>query len=248
MTRRGFVLYEGPSAIQPSTDIVVILTTSSRNIKTGNIPQVWYLVKDQPPHVASREHSDTAICGGCPHRRSAGGSCYVVLHRGPLSVWNAYKRGRYGTGDEAWRWLDYRRPRVVRVGAYGDPMSAPLVLAQLDRAAEPHDTKLLGYTHQWKRPNAAAYQRWLMASVDSPADALRARSKGWRTFRTRLDGEALQPGETVCDAEANDATCRECRACDGTSSSRPSPVITAHGSAFLVNRYAAWRARRGGAA
>ncbi len=243
MSRPGFVLYEGPSAIQPSVDIVVILTTKSSNTKTGNIPQVWYLLKDTPPHVASREGLDTAICGGCPHRRSAGGSCYVVLHRGPLSVWNTYKRGRYGTGAEAMAWLDYHRPRVIRVGAYGDPMSAPLLLSKLDQAAEPHGTKLLGYTHQWKRPNAAGYQRWLMASVDSPADALRARSKGWRTFRTRLEDELLQDGETVCDAEANAATCRECRACDGTSSSRPSPVITAHGPAFVVNRYKAWRAR-----
>lgn len=245
MSRPGFVLYEGPSAIQKGVDIVVILTTKSTNTKTGNIPQVWYLVKDTPPHVASRQGLDTAICGGCPHRRCAGGSCYVVLHRGPLSVWSAYQRGRYGTGAEALAWLDYHRPRVIRVGAYGDPLSAPLVLSKLDEMTTPHGTKLLGYTHQWKRPNAAGYQQWLMASVDSPADALRARSKGWRTFRTRLADELLQDGETVCDAEANDATCRECRACDGTSSSRPSPVITAHGPAFVVNNYSAWR---GGAA
>jgi hypothetical protein len=246
MTPRGFVLYDGPSAINGER-VVVIMTTSTANQKTGPMPQVWYLVADAPPHVARREGLDVAICGGCPHRK---GSCYVVLHRGPLAVYRAWKAGKYGTREEGLRWLDYMRPRFVRVGAYGDPLSAPSVVPEIAYAIEPHGGTVLGYTHRWQHPAAVRFQFWLMASADTPADGLRARSKGWRTYRVRTEGEPLQRGEKVCAHEENRTACNACGECDGDRSPGGAPraasiVATVHGLKHIQKKFNAWR---GGAA
>ena len=242
MNRRGFVLYDGPSAINGER-VVVIMTTTTANQKTGPMPQVWYLVGDAPPHAARREGLDVAICGGCPHRK---GSCYVVLHQAPLAVYRAWLAGIYGTREEAIRWLEYMRPRFVRVGAYGDPMAAPHLLPLLGDKVESHGGRLLGYSHRWKHPTAAQFQPWLMASVDTPADALRARSKGWRTFRVRTEGETLQPGEKVCAHEENRTACNACGECDGDRSPGGAPrvasiVATVHGLQHVVRKFQAWR-------
>ena len=50
----GFILYEGPSMLEPSKDIVVIATLTSANDKTGNMIQTWILVKDEEPHHATK--------------------------------------------------------------------------------------------------------------------------------------------------------------------------------------------------
>ena len=247
MSRRGFVLFDGPSAINGER-VVVIMTTTTTNQKTGPMPQVWYLVADAPPHAARREGLDVAICGGCPHRK---GSCYVVLHRAPLSVYRAWVAGKYGTREEGIRWLHYRRPRLVRVGAYGDPMAAPELLPVLASVVEPNGGKLLGYTHRWRHPSALTYRLWLMASVDTPADGLRARSAGWRTFRVRMEGEPLQQGEQACAYERDRTACNACGECDGAhvrappSKRHPSIVATVHGLHYVVRKFEAWR---GGAA
>ena len=251
MTPRGFVLYDGPSAINGDR-VVGIMTTSTANQKTGPMPQVWYLVADAPPHVARREGLDVAICGGCPHRN---GSCYVVLHRGPLAVYRAWKAGKYGTREEGIRWLDYMRPRFVRLGAYGDPMACPELMPELADQVGLHGGKLLGYTHRWQHPTAAQYQPWLMASVDTPADGLRARSKDWRTYRVRMEGELRYPDEMVCAYEQNRTACNACGECDGARAAilsapagllAPSIVSTVHGLKHIQKKFNAWRA--GGAA
>ncbi len=87
---KGYVLYEGPSAIN-GDPIVAILTLNSTNKKTGNMAQLWILHKDIPPHIAQKTGDDNAICGDCPIKKE----CYVLTFQGPLSVWNAYKRGTY---------------------------------------------------------------------------------------------------------------------------------------------------------
>ena len=239
--RRGFVLYDGPSASNGAR-IVVIMTTQTSNQKTGPMPQVWYLVADKEPHTAHKDRDDVAICGGCKHALED--SCYVVLHRAPLSVYRSWIAGKYGTLEEGIRWLDYMRPRLVRVGAYGDPMAAPHLLPLLGDKVESHGGRLLGYSHRWKHPTAATYRRWLMASVDTPADGLRARSKGWRTFRVRTEGEPLAWDEVLCAHEENRTACNACGECDGEST-RPSIVATVHGLRHIVRKCEAWR---GGAA
>ena len=90
MKEKGYVLYKGPSRID-GEEIVVILTLQSTNIKTGNMAQLWIMREDTPPHIAKKQGKDISVCGDCPIKDN----CYVVLFQGPLSVWNAYKRGTY---------------------------------------------------------------------------------------------------------------------------------------------------------
>ena len=84
-----------------------------------------------------------------------------------------------------------------------------------------------------------------MASADTPAEGLRARSKGWRTFRVRLDGEPLDWSEVLCAYENNRTACNACGQCDGSRDGK-SVVATVHGLQHLVKRFQSWRARRDG--
>ncbi len=105
MTRRpshpgiGLVVYHGPSLLN-GEHIVAILTTHSNNRKIGDLPQLWILHASMPPADAARSGRDASVCGDCPLRgdgKHRGG--YVDLVRGPRSVWDAWKRGRY---RDAW--------------------------------------------------------------------------------------------------------------------------------------------------
>ena len=90
MKTKGYVVYEGPSAIN-GDPIVAILTLKSNNVKTGNMAQLWIMARDIAPHIAKKEGNDDAVCGDCPIKKE----CYVLTFQGPLSVWNAYQRGTY---------------------------------------------------------------------------------------------------------------------------------------------------------
>ena len=245
MSINGFVLYEGPSTLG-GDGIVAILTLRSSNTKTGSIPQLWILRADTEPHTAHRLGLDSAVCGGCRHARD--GSCYVVLHRGPLSVYRTWKRGRYpdaGPGMvRVWQWLRLHQPRAIRLGAYGDPVAIPFAsMLPLFAAARVNGATLIGYTHQWRSLKAYPWKGHLMASVDTPKERGLAARRGWRTFRTKPPGEAVDASEVVCPATTRGMTCNACRACDGLASpGRSSVVIDAHGAPYKVKRYSAGRA------
>jgi len=204
-------LYQGPSLFD-GRDIVVIATTSSRNAKTANMVQTWILLRDVRPDHAVKRGLDGTICGTCPYRSGQG--CYVLVWNAPLSVWNAFHRGSYQdiSGD-----LD-AIARVgagmkVRLGAYGDPVAAPIDIweALVSRSAG-HT----GYTHAW-RVAPKGFRAMLMASADTPHESARAQLTGWRTFRTSADG-VRERGEMTCPASAeagHRTSCSECRACDG---------------------------------
>lgn len=93
-------------------------------------------------------------------------------------------------------------------------------------------------------PEFAAFA---MASVDSAAERLEAKSLGWRTFRVRDLGEPIEPKEGVCPASVeagHRTTCDLCRACGGHSAkAKIDMVIMAHGGtgkerAFTTNQTA----------
>lgn len=228
---RGMILYCGPSMLDGSP-IVAIVTgltgRASRNTKTGAMLQTWILRDDVSPTDAIRSGDDVSVCGDCRHRPANGGSCYVQVGRAPLVVWRAFKRGIYPEASGADDIRAAGAGRVVRVGSYGDPAAVP---ADVWRALIAESESHTGYTHQWAaRPDLASM---LMASADSALEALQARAMGYRTFRVRLAGEAVEPREFVCPA-SNEAgartTCSACRACGGTrSKARAHPVIIAHG-------------------
>lgn len=212
--------------------ILLVLTPKSKNGKIGDLAQAWILRDRMNPYRALQTGKDASVCGDCPRRHHLGGDCYVSMKRGPHNIYMAVKEGRAHK-------LDLANPpkrligRGLRLGAYGDPAAVPDYVweAVLTALRTPF---WVGYTHQWARPEAQVFRGLLMASVDSPQDAVRARKMGWRTFRVRGTEDPIDRAvEMVCPAsvERNKLTdCAHCRACDGQASpKRPNVTIVAHG-------------------
>lgn len=231
----GVILYQGPSLIDGAPIVVIAnrIVSDSDNVKTGAMVQTFILRQDMRPLDAARLGYDYSICGHCPHRPSNAGSCYVNIGRSVESVYGAFMRGRYAVPH-----VDYDvallpelfADSVFRLGSYGDPAAAPYRIWA-------HATALVrarnGYTHQWRE--FPAFAALCMASVDSEAQAVEARSSGWRTFRVRAASAPIMTGaEVVCPASeeaGKRTTCSDCRACGGTSAkARASIVIVAHGT------------------
>ena len=230
----GTILYEGPSTLDPLVPIVVIATFGSKNGKTGtgrrNLIQTWILLQDVAPWDAKKQGLDVGVCGDVPCRAW----CYVF--RGPLDVWKAYKRGAYpkaGVKPIA-RGLD------LRIGSYGDPSAVPIhIWSRHTRGSHSH----AGYSHHW-RTLGNEWKRFVMASTETPWDAIRADALGWRSFRVKLPEEPRLSFELPCPASAEMnkiLTCVDCGQCDGINSGarRPSRVIDAHGP--VLKRYRTWR-------
>lgn len=238
----GIIVYDGPSLLDRSARVVVILTGlggESRNSKTGGMVQAWILCRDEHPTQALHTGSDAAICGQCPHRGSADTmrTCYVNP-MGPNAVYRAFTKGNYETRTprEAAPLL---KGRQLRIGAYGDPAAVPV---SVWRALLRHVDGWTGYTHQWRK--ARALKPFVMASVDSPAELLEAHAAGWRTFRVRKvdrqgTPESLFGNEIVCPAaiEAGKrTTCEDCNLCRGASRSARSIAIIDHSTSALWKR------------
>ncbi|MFA4972345.1 MAG: hypothetical protein WC683_07005 [bacterium] len=206
---------------------VMIVTRTSTNRKTGNMVQVWFLKLRHAPHKVVKCKRDKAICGNCPLRGGCG--CYVIVFKGPLSIWNALRRGSYRAlwnhAAEARRLLGGRK---IRLGAYGDPASAPVgVIRRLFAIVQP--TGWTGYTHSWER--APWLRPYCMASVETAWGALRAWAKGWRTFRIRQPEDVqMAAAEMPCINESHGRQCIQCGLCNGSRDGVKSIVITAHGA------------------
>lgn len=230
----GFILYEGPSALDGAPIVVVATTGKTRNEKTGDMVQTWIMRQDIAPHQAIKTGDDASVCGNCPHRGQGNGlgrSCYVTVFQAPLAVWKAYKRGAYPALAQA-DYAEAFKGRKVRMGAYGDPMAAPASIWQgIADAAQ----AWTGYTHQHSNAALPTYQLetmrgLVMASCDTEAQALAVQHKGWRTFRTMTPDEHVTAWERLCLAEARGLSCADCRACAGESKALPSIAIHVHGS------------------
>lgn len=224
--RTGVVLWEGLSRID-GKPIVVIATLVTDNPKTGDMVQTWILRADVEPHVAVKTGEDASICGGCIHRGNGGKgrTCYVTVHRAPLGIYRAYKRGSYLRAEEV---TEEFTGRKVRLGSYGDPAAVPSwVWERLTRDS----SGWTGYTHQWRSERFRDALGWCQASVDSPEDVerLRALDPDQGYFRVVPLGEGLLPGEILCPAseEGGKLTdCEHCLLCDGTAK----VAIYAHGA------------------
>lgn len=243
MPPKGVVLYEGPSRFDASRTIAAILTVESHNTKTGGIPQVWIIDKDIAPQEALKNGQDQALCGDCRLRNNG---CYVVTFQAPRSVRAAYLRGSYLTGDKGLEWVSKQGGRgvwpAVRIGAYGDPYAVPIEVWD-DLSFRVGSAKILGYTQQWTKPDAAPYRKYCMASLFSPTEAKIARANGWRYFRVREATETeLGEREVVCPASEEQGyrlDCRSCRACTGSrgdTDRRASVTIAAHGAAHKLTK------------
>lgn len=233
----GYIAYEGPSMIDGAPIVVIInrIDQDSENEKTGALVQTFILRSDVAPTDALKTGQDESICGQCAHRpyliatgQSDEPPCYVNVGRSVLSVFNAYKRGRYTYADNATIARALAR-KIVRLGTYGDPAAAPVRMwEQITRYAAGRR----GYTHQWDRPgfDAQAWGRLVMASADSIDEAAKANLLGMRVFRVSV-GVDKQAGEVTCPASAEGgrkATCAKCSLCSGTSVQARDVVIADH--------------------
>lgn len=228
------VIFEGPSRLDGAPIVVVVtgLGAGSTNRKTGAMLQTYILRADVDPVAAVRSGADASVCGDCPLRATVAGTaqgrgCYVNIGQGPLAVWRAYRAGRYPRRSP----FGLGAGRAVRVGTYGDPAAAP---ASLWHVLTLGARRVTGYTHQWRRPEAAGLRALCMASVETAAQADAAHAAGWRTFRI-VAGVAPALGEIECLSDARGIACESCGLCngagfDGERARVKSIVIMAHGS------------------
>jgi hypothetical protein len=121
------------------------------------------------------------------------------------------------------QYMDGFAGRRVRFGAYGDPTHLPLPLALAIAGVSSGWT---GYTHQWRKPSLQAWRSILMASVDSVAELVIARSMGWSTFRV---GSEASVGESLCASEAIGTPCSVCLLCAGARGGLENVWIPPHG-------------------
>ena len=214
----GFILHEDSSRVIIATGF----STPSDNRKTGDMIQIWILVKAVDPVEAIKSGLDRLICGNCVHRgiNGSGRSCYVNAGQVPLGIWRAWKAGRYPT----LQFMDGFAGRKVRFGAYGDPVHLPLPLALAIAGVSSGWT---GYTHQWRKPSLQGWRQILMASVDTVAELVIARSMGWSTFRV---GSEASTGESLCASEAIGTPCAVCLLCAGNRGGLESVHIPPHGT------------------
>lgn len=230
----GVVLYEGKSLFDGRA-IVVIVTgfrIKSHNDKTGNMLQSWILCKNISPIEAVATNKDKAICGTCKLKKMR--ACYVNLVREPKHVWEAYKRGNYPKFDDSM--LEYFKDRTIRIGSYGDPCCLPIEVWQKVLSVCKSHTS---YTHAWKYCDEK-YKDICMASVDTEKEYKLAISKGWRTFRTRLDTDRILENEFVCPASKEGGyktDCATCGACKGNRAMSKTPVICSHGPSWKTVYY-----------
>jgi hypothetical protein len=208
----------------------VIATIKSRNRKTANTIQIWILYRHESPVDSVKSGSDSKICFDCSMRGDGfkNRKCYVTVAQAPQAIWRAYGRGSYPfLPIEGYQ--DVFGGRVVRFGAYGEPVLIPLPVVQAITAVA---KKWTGYTHQWRM--FPEYRSFLMASCDRISDHTEAIASGWRTFRVRSANQAVLPGEIICPASPegqHKSQCERCGLCNGSTpqDARKNIVIIAHG-------------------
>lgn len=221
--------YNHNSVILHEDDLRVViaagLKSNSTNTKTGGMIQIYILHRTINPLEAIKTGDDEAICGNCPHRgvpteidgiiKMLKRRCYVQVGKAPNGMHKAYVKGRYRKVEIS-EYPALFGGRLVRFGAYGDPVYIPLDIIEAITAVCLDWT---GYTHQWRDAQYAAYKAYVMASCDNERDAIDAAIAGWRMFRVRAKNAPVLPGEIVCPASVEAGkrtTCEKCRLCNGT--------------------------------
>ena len=219
---KGYVVYEGASMIN-GAPIVGIVTIESKNIKTGNMANLWILHAEIKPNEAVKSGDDSAVCGECPLRRFSGGACYVLPYHAPLSVFKSWKRGNYSKIDS----YEVFEGLKMRFGAYGDPLALPTDILVGLKSVVKNNTS---YTHQWETENSQIVKNLTMASVETVKQAKVAQSKGWRTFRVIKKESQLMDNEIMCPNYTHGVKCIDCNLCNGASSKAKNIAIVVHGA------------------
>jgi len=211
-------VYQGPSRLSGFVRAIATgIGRKSKNKKTGEMVQVWFLPIGDVFRSVWQTGQDRDVCGNCPMRAfNAHGErqkrrCYVNVAKAPSNVAKADDKGQYPEFD-----LSAFQGKPVRFGAYGEPVSVPFrILEKIARIAK----GWTGYTHQWRIRKNRPYSQVCMASVESVADKNRANRLGFRTFRVMSPDDTLEPDEILCPAskEAGERVqCSRCMLCSGT--------------------------------
>ena len=228
MNSNGYILFETEHVVCIATGFA----TPSKNIKTGEMIQIWFLVKSQDPVLAVESGLDRLVCGSCPLRpvkpsKGAKGKkrrCYVNLGQAPLQIWKSWKAGKYPLLTE----FTLFQGKSVRFGAYGDPTLLPFNLAKQISEASNGWT---GYTHQWRKPAFQAWKFLIQASVETQAEQEIAQALGWSTFRVIPKNSSEIPSQGFeCLSDSKGVQCIDCLACNGTRNKPKAVWIRAHGS------------------
>ena len=233
---RGVVLYDGPSKIdgEPIIAIACRITEASNNGNTGAMVQTFIMRRDPAPHIALKNGDDSSVCGDCELRPIKKGKtrCYVRVYQAPLSVWNAYHRGRYavpGVDFDAKLLPELFAGLAFRLGSYGDPAAIP---SRIWKTATRRVKNRTGYTHQWRKRIGVGLKGLCMASADNESDVATANVKGWRTFRVRKHSAPVLESESVCPASSEGGRrtqCDSCFLCKGATIAARNIVIADHG-------------------
>jgi hypothetical protein len=263
----GYVLYTGPSAIDGNPIVVIAIMHSANTKTGDMIQTYIIRSDMSPIDAAAdgSDYSICGNCKhrGLPSktRRARleairqivdkqerkrkllelgeliGRSCYVNLGQGPRIVFNAFKAGKYkriSPVNPVWGGLVLGRS--VRIGAYGDPSAVPNA-GNFWRAVIRGSRGHTGYTHQHANALGEGLRGIVMASVDSPDEYNDAISRGWRTFRVRLQGQELETGEMHClmsEEMGYRKKCEDCRLCSGSDKQAKSISIPIHGGTAVM--------------
>ena len=87
----GYILHRG---MTNGKSFVAIATLESRNVKTGNMVQIWFLLEHTSPIDGVKSGLDAfTICRDCIF--ASGNGCYVEIGRAPTMVWKKFKACGY---------------------------------------------------------------------------------------------------------------------------------------------------------
>ena len=244
----GLIVYHGPSKYDGEQIVAILVKPNGKsNRKTGAVVQQYILRADIDPLEASRTGADYSICGNCRHKGTPAPNktngvaynrtCYVQLFQGPLGVYKAVKQGYYPAAETIEQVKEFIGGAMLRLGTYGDPASLPEGLNELLIELSGAHTS---YTHAHTVDDTISDHaaRYSMVSVDSIDDAMRAHSKGFRTFRVipistyqEHGTNALLKNEIMCPNTIG-VRCIDCKLCNGTKyKNGKSIAIVAHGPA-----------------
>ena len=251
MNRSSYVFFRGKSRIDgdPIVGIITGLANPSRNMKTGEMYQVYIFVDNgRHPLDNVKSGADFSICGDCsrrPYLIETGRSdldfpCYLLKEMGRAvgTVWTSYDAGNIAAIEmpkllSAIRYFE----RPLRLTTYGDPTAIPLeVWEPMINAAAGHT----GYSQFWNRPENSDYKRFFQASVFTAKQQMAAAALGWNTFRSDdsatdqdlagresrrrfiMKKEKLCPNpiSKINNPDRRPITCAKCLLCAGTSKGR----------------------------
>lgn len=223
---QGYLLHE---AVTPSGDAFAVIATGFKtptdNRKTGNMIQIWIILKDVSPVEGVKTGIDArSICQDCPF--ASGNGCYVNVGQAPLGIWKSYHKGNY-PAVSADSFTKLFAGRKVRFGAYGNPTLIPLpMVKKIAKASE----GWTGYFHNWHSMNklkAKAYNQFFMASTETADSYAIAEKLSLRVFHV----SPIQPTNTVeCLSDSHGIACADCQLCQGWAKRAKSVWINPHGS------------------